>query len=70
MTVETTPAEPPDVLDPFEVLSPEAAQAWLLEGDDFKDVKPAPLESWADLGPVEHVLAKIGPAEPGDVPTR
>ena len=48
----------------------EAAQAWLLEGDDFKDVRPAPLDAWADLGPVEHVLAKIGPAEPGDVPTR
>ena len=48
----------------------EEAQAWLLEGEDFKGVEPAPLDAWADLAPLEAVLAKIGPVEESDVPTR
>jgi NitT/TauT family transport system substrate-binding protein len=48
----------------------EEAQSWLLESEDFAGVKPAPLEAWADLAPLEHVIAKIGPAEAADVPTR
>jgi NitT/TauT family transport system substrate-binding protein len=48
----------------------EAAQAWLHEGEDFAGIEPAPLEAWADLAPLEAVLAKIGPVEESDVPTR
>ena len=48
----------------------QAAQAWLQQSEDFAGVKPAPLDAWADFAPLEHVLAKIGPAEAGDVPTR
>ena len=48
----------------------EEAQAWLHEGEDFAGIDPAPLDAWADLGPVEAVLAKIGPVESTDVPTR
>ena len=48
----------------------EEAQAWLQQTEDFAKIEPAPLESWADLGPVERVLAKIGPAGESAVPTR
>ncbi len=48
----------------------EEAQAWLHEGEDFAGIDPAPLDAWADLGPVEAVLAKIGPVGSTDVPTR
>jgi NitT/TauT family transport system substrate-binding protein len=48
----------------------EEAQAWLHEGEDFAGIEPAPLEAWADLAPLEAVLAKIGPVEESDVPTR
>ena len=48
----------------------EEAQAWLLEGEDFAGIAPAPLDQWADFAPLEHVLAKIGPAPASDVPTR
>lgn len=48
----------------------EAAQAWLLAGDDFKGVAPAPLDAFADLAPLEAVLARLGPVEESDVPTR
>ena len=48
----------------------EEAQAWLHAGEDFAGIEPAPLEAWADLAPLEAVLAKIGPVEESDVPTR
>ncbi len=48
----------------------EAAQAWLQTSEDFAGIAPAPLDAWADFAPLDHVLAKIGPAEPADVPTR
>jgi NitT/TauT family transport system substrate-binding protein len=48
----------------------EAAQAWLHAGEDFAGIEPAPLEAWADLAPLEAVLARIGPVEESDVPTR
>lgn len=48
----------------------EEAQAWLLEGEDFKGIAAAPTEAWADLAPLDAVLAKIGPVEESDVPTR
>jgi NitT/TauT family transport system substrate-binding protein len=48
----------------------EEAQAWLHEGQDFAGIVPAPLEAWADFGPLEAVLARIGPAGAADVPTR
>jgi NitT/TauT family transport system substrate-binding protein len=48
----------------------EQAQGWLHESEDFEGVKPAPLDAWADMTPLEHVLAKIGPAEAAGVPTR
>jgi NitT/TauT family transport system substrate-binding protein len=48
----------------------EEAQAWLHQSEDFAGIAPAPLDTWADLAPLEHVLAKIGPAEAADVPTR
>lgn len=48
----------------------EEAQTWLHEGEDFAGLDPAPLDAWADLGPLEAVLAKIGPLESTDVPTR
>jgi NitT/TauT family transport system substrate-binding protein len=48
----------------------EEAQAWLHQGEDFAGIPPAPLDQWADLAPLERVLAKIGPAPASDVPTR
>jgi NitT/TauT family transport system substrate-binding protein len=48
----------------------EEAQGWLHEGEDFAGIDPAPLDSWADFGPIEAVRARIGPAERSDVPTR
>jgi NitT/TauT family transport system substrate-binding protein len=48
----------------------EEAQAWLQQTEDFAGVTPAPLDAWADFAPLDHVLAKIGAAEPADVPTR
>ena len=48
----------------------EAAQAWLHSGEDFAGVAPAPLNAWTDLAPLEAVLARIGPVEESDVPTR
>ena len=48
----------------------QEAQAWLQQSEDFAGVKPAPLDAWADLAPLQHVLARIGPAEPAGVPTR
>jgi NitT/TauT family transport system substrate-binding protein len=48
----------------------EQAQAWLHEGEDFAGIDPAPIDTWADLHPVEAVLANIGPLESTDVPTR
>ena len=48
----------------------EEAQAWLLSGEDFKGVAPAPLDAWADFAPLDAVLARIGPVEESDVPTR
>ena len=48
----------------------EEAQAWLHQSEDFAGIPPAPLEAWADFAPLEHVLAKIGPAPASDVPTR
>jgi NitT/TauT family transport system substrate-binding protein len=48
----------------------EDAQAWLHEGEDFAGIAPAPLDQWADFSPLDHVLAKIGPAPASDVPTR
>jgi len=48
----------------------QEAQAWLQQSEDFAGVEPAPLDAWADTAPLEHVLAKIGPAEAAGVPTR
>lgn len=48
----------------------EAAQAWLQESEDFGGVAPAPFDAWADLAPLDAVLAKIGPAEATDALTR
>lgn len=48
----------------------EEAQAWLLQGEDFAGVAAAPLDTWADLTPLDHVLARIGPDDPSAVPTR
>lgn len=48
----------------------EAAQAWLQEGEDFKGVAPAPFDAWADIAPLDAVLAKIGPTEAADALTR
>ncbi|HRO09964.1 ABC transporter substrate-binding protein [Amaricoccus sp.] len=48
----------------------EEAQAWLHESEDFAGIAPAPLDAWADLAPLEQVLARIGPAEAAGVPTR
>lgn len=47
-----------------------AAQDWLHEGEDFAGVAPAPLDAFADLGPLDAVLARIGPADPALLPTR
>lgn len=46
------------------------AQAWLHEGEDFAGVTPAPLESFADFGPLESVLARIGRSDAGDAAWR
>ncbi len=48
----------------------EAAQAWLHGSEDFADIEPAPLDDWADLGPVRRVIARVGPPDPSIVPTR
>lgn len=48
----------------------EAAQTWLHQGEDFAKITPAPLAAWADFGPLEAVLARIGPANSSNVPTR
>lgn len=42
------------------------AQAWLHEAEDFKDVTPAPLDAFADFGPLEAVLGRIGRSDAGD----
>ena len=44
----------------------QAAQAWLHEGEDFKGMTPAPLDAFADLGPLEAVLARLGTSDAGD----
>lgn len=46
------------------------AQMWLHRGEDFAGIAPAPLATWADFGPLDAVLARIGPVDPVDVPTR
>ncbi len=46
------------------------AQTWLHEGEDFKGLTPAPLDSFADLRPLQAVLEKIGPSEAGDTAWR
>ncbi|MBP7242644.1 ABC transporter substrate-binding protein [Amaricoccus sp.] len=48
----------------------EAAQAWLHEGEDFAGIAPAPLDAWADLAPLDAVIARIGAPDPAIVPTR
>ena len=48
----------------------QEAEAWLQQSEDFAGVMPPPLHAWADLVPLERVLAKIGPAGTADVPTR
>jgi NitT/TauT family transport system substrate-binding protein len=48
----------------------EEAQAWVHESEDFAGIAPAPLDAWADLGPLERVLERIGPADAAAVPTR
>ncbi len=48
----------------------ESAQGWLQQTEDFAKIEPAALDTWADFGPVDAVLAKIGPAETSGVPTR
>lgn len=46
------------------------AQAWLHEGEDFKGLALAPLESFADLAPLEAVIGKIGASDAGDTAWR
>ncbi len=48
----------------------KAAQDWLHEGEDFKGQAPAPLSAFIDLGPLEAVLARIGPSKAGDTAWR
>lgn len=47
-----------------------AAQSWLHEGEDFKDIAPAPLTAFVDLGPLQAVLNKMGLSEAGDTAWR
>ena len=42
-----------------------AAEDWLRQGEDFRDLPPLPLERWVDLRPLEAVLARIG-RRPGE----
>ena len=43
---------------------------WLYQGDDFKDLRVAELAEWADFGPLDAVLARVGTAEGMDKPSR
>ena len=39
------------------------AQDWLYQGEDFAGLAKAPLAEFADLAPLNAVLARIGPAK-------
>lgn len=54
-------------LHPEELLE---AQAWLHEGEDFKGIPRAPLESFADFAPLRAALSRIGPSAAGDAAGR
>jgi NitT/TauT family transport system substrate-binding protein len=41
---------------------------WLYETEDFKDLAPVEMSSWADLTLVEEVLAELGPDASMDAP--
>lgn len=43
---------------------------WLYGGEDFKDLPVVPLANWADFGPLDVVLARIGAAEGMDALSR
>lgn len=43
---------------------------WLYGGEDFKDLPVVPLANWADFGPLDAVLARIGAAEGMDALSR
>lgn len=43
------------------------AQGWLHEGEDFAGLSQAPLNDFADFGPLTAVLAKIGRSDAGDM---
>lgn len=44
----------------------KAAQAWLHEGEEFKGLPLAPVESFADFGPLTAVLDRLGHSDAGD----
>lgn len=46
------------------------AQAWLHEGEDFNGLAVAPLESFADLSPLQAVIEKVGASDAGDTAWR
>ncbi|MFT4150357.1 MAG: ABC transporter substrate-binding protein [Paracoccaceae bacterium] len=43
-----------------------AAQKWLHESEDFKDIPVAPLTAFTDFGPLKAVLDRIGASDAGD----
>ncbi|ODT67059.1 MAG: ABC transporter substrate-binding protein [Pelagibacterium sp. SCN 63-23] len=38
-------------------------QDWLYSTEDFADINPVSIEQWVDFGPVDAILADIGPAD-------
>lgn len=43
------------------------AQAWLHDGEDFKGLALAPLDSFTDFTPLRAVLDKVGTSDAGDI---
>ncbi|AXC51296.1 ABC transporter substrate-binding protein [Paracoccus suum] len=48
----------------------ETTQEWLYQSEDFKGLPQVSLQDWADFGPVDAVLDKIGPVEGADKVSR